>query len=91
MGDLLTNVVQQYAVHWEELGLKLGLEEYHINNINEDNANRRDRQVETCCTDMLKKWLREIPSPTWGKLDNVIKSLPTVPATLLSTEGKLKH
>ena len=79
LGDLLTNVVEQYAVHWEELGLKLGLKDYQLANISENNANRQSRRVETCCRDMLEKWLREISSPTWGKLDDVIKSLTTAP------------
>jgi len=72
-------VVKQYAVHWEELGLKLGLKDYHLANISENNANCSSGQVETCCSDMLKEWLREISSPAWGKLDDVIKSLTTAP------------
>ena len=38
MGELYTNVVDQYAAEWEQLGLKLGLEDYHIANISKDNA-----------------------------------------------------
>jgi len=91
LGDLLTNVVEQYAVHWEELGLKLGLKDYQLANISENNANRPSRRVETCCRDMLEKWLREISSPTWGKLDDVIKSLTTAPLSNHPKGSVLKY
>ena len=78
LGELLTNIVEQYAVYWEELGRKLGLKDYQLANISENNASLRSRRVETCCRDVLEKWLKEISSPTWGKLDDVIKSLTTI-------------
>ena len=77
LSELLTNILEQYAVHWEELGRKLGLKEYQLVNISENNVTLRSRRVETCCRDVLEKWLREITSPTWGKLDDVIKSFTT--------------
>ena len=76
MAELLTNVVEQHAVHWEELGRKLGLDNYQLANISENNLTLKSRRVETCCEDVLVKWLHN-PSPTWGTLDDAIKSLPT--------------
>ena len=74
--DLLSRVVYKYAVHWEQLGLELGLERYHIANISYNNKHNPKR-AEDCCAAMLEQWLREIPSPTWGKLSDVIKNIPT--------------
>ena len=86
MGELYTNVVHQYAAEWEQLGLKLGLEDYHIANISKDNAHNPDRSV-TCCRTVLEKWLQIVPSPTWGKLDDVIVSLTTAPLQSTGHKG----
>ena len=80
--DLLTCIIEQYAVHWKELGLKLGLKEYQLANISEDNANRKSRQAEVCCREMLKEWLQEISTPTWGKLDDAIKQITDSKGTM---------
>jgi len=74
MQDLHLYVTEQYASQWERLGLLLGLQDYHIANISEDNKNNPNRSV-TCCIAVLEKWLRTIPSPTWGKLENAINNL----------------
>ena len=74
MSDLHSCIVRQYAVHWERLGQELGLEDYIINNISENNA-RHIKRVEECCIAMLQHWLREIPAPTWGKLNDAIKKI----------------
>ena len=60
----------------------MGLNDYDIANISENNA-RHPRRVEVCCTAVLEQWLREIPSPTWGKLDDAVKKikLPTNPVS----------
>ena len=80
--DLLTYIIEQYGVHWRKLGLKLGLKEYQLANISEDNANRKSRQAEVCCREMLEKWLQEISTPTWGKLDDAIKQIPNSKGTI---------
>ena len=74
MRDLQSDIVKQYAVHWERLGLELGLKHYHIANISANNA-RHPTRVEECCTAVLEQWLREIPCPTWNTLDHVIKKI----------------
>ena len=89
LGDLLINIAEQYAVHWEELGRKLGLQDYQLNNISQNNVNRQSRRVEACCREVLEEWLKEISSPTWGTLDDVIKSLTTTPAQSNGHEGTL--
>ena len=81
MRDLHINVVHQYAAHWEQLGLKLGLQNYDIANISKDHAHISDQSV-NCCATMLEKWLQLVHSPTWGKLDDAIKSLPITPTSL---------
>lgn len=79
MRDLITNVIEQYAVYWKELGLKLGLQDYIIANIWESNVYNPNRIV-ACCTSILMKWLQIDPSPTWGKLNDVIKSFTATPS-----------
>jgi len=69
--DLYRSVVPQYAVHWELLGVELGLEQHHLEIISRNNAYNPNR-TEDCCSAMLQKWLKEIPFPTWGKLDDAI-------------------
>ena len=54
------------------LGLELGLEGFHIDNIASDN-----RYVVACCKQMLKKWLQIDTSATWGKLDDAIRVTAT--------------
>ena len=87
MRDLYSNVVHQYAAQWEQLGIKLGLQHYIIANISKDNAYNPDRSV-TCCVTVLEKWLQTVASPTWGKLDNAIRSLTMAPVQ--SASHKLK-
>ena len=87
MGDLLSNFVEQYAVYWKEVGRRLGLKDYQLDNISQNNVNRQSRRVETCCREVLEKWLVEISSPTWGKLDDVIKSLTTAPVQTAGYKG----
>ena len=44
--ELNNHVVEQYAIHWRQLGAELGLKDYHIANITENNASRQLRLVE---------------------------------------------
>ena len=74
MRDLHSHIVKQYAVHWERLGLELGLMDYHIANISVNNA-RYQNKVEVCCTAVLQQWLDIDPSATWAKLDDAIKKI----------------
>ena len=69
--ELSLNVIRQYAAHWETLGALLGLKDYDIANISRDYPNR----AVDACREMLMMWLQIIPSPTWGKLDDAIKSM----------------
>ena len=73
--SLLDRIVhKQYAIHWEKLGMKLGLADHHINAISDNNKYNPNR-VEDCCTAVLKQWLKEVPSPTWGKLNDAVKEI----------------
>ena len=42
--------------------------------ISQNNAFNPNR-MQDCCIAMLQKWLNDIPSPTWGKLDDAINLL----------------
>ena len=64
-------VIHQYAAQWKDLGAQLGLKDYEIANISSDYRN----QCVEACREMLMLWLRNISSPTWGNLDDTIKSM----------------
>ena len=68
------DVVPQYAIHWEDLGIKLGLEKHHIDTISHNNAYNPNRTV-ACCKSMLTKWLEIDCSATWDKIRNAIRSI----------------
>ena len=68
------DVVPQYAIHWEDFGIKLGLEKHHIDTISHNNAYNPNRTVD-CCKSMLKKWLEMDYSATRDKLRNAIRTI----------------
>ena len=72
--ELSQFVIHQYAAHWKDLGALLGLKDYEIANIASDYRN----QCVDACREMLMLWLQNIASPTWGKLDDSIKSLMAI-------------
>ena len=78
MRDLHRYIVQQYAANWDSLGLELGLERFHIDNITRDN-----RCVAACCKEMLNKWLQIDASATWGKLDDAIRVITATPEPVI--------
>ena len=86
MRDLQSNFVRQHAAHWERLALELGLKDYHIANISENNV-RHPRKVEVCCVAVLEQWLKEIPSPTWRKLNDAVKNIKLSSTTSFDKEG----
>ena len=71
LSELSLTVIYQHAAHWETLGALLELKDHHIANISRD---YHGRSVDAC-REMLMMWLRVVPSPTWGKLDDAIKSI----------------
>lgn len=74
--DLYSGVVHPYAAQWEQLGLMLGLPDDCIANVSAKHR-ARPNQSATCCRVMLQEWFKMDPACTWGKLDDVIKTLAT--------------
>ena len=72
--ELSRFVIHQYATQWKDVGALLGLQDYKIANIASDYRN----QCVDACREMLSLWLRSNASPTWGKLDDTIKSLMAI-------------
>ena len=70
MKDLKRYIVKQQSSLWKRIGQELGLNECDIDLISKKYKNKSN-----CCTAMLEQWLREIPSPTWGQLDDAIMSV----------------
>ena len=79
MKDLNRYVVQQQAAQWEELGLELGLERHHINNITKDHPS----EAVIGCGKMLQKWLDIDSSASWRKLHDAVRRIrsPTIGST----------
>ena len=71
MKDLNKHVVKQQAAQWEGLGLELGLERYHIDNITKDHPN----ESVICCRKMLQEWLDIDPSASWRKLHDAVRRI----------------
>ena len=65
----------------------LELKDYQIANISKNNEHNPNRAV-ACSTAVLEKWLKEVPSPTWGKLEDSINKLP-IKKQLCNTTGML--
>ena len=86
MRDLRSNFVRQHAVQWKRLGLELGLKDYDIANISENYA-CHPRRVEECCVAVLEQWLKEMPSPTWRKLNDAVKNIKLSSTTSHDKEG----
>ena len=77
MPNLITYVVNQYAIHWKVLGIKLGLEDHQIEEISYNNKYNPNRAQDSCI-DMLRLWLKAVLSPTWGKLSDAINEVISV-------------
>ena len=82
--ELSLNVIHQYAAHWETLGALLGLKDYDIANISRNYPNDAVR----ACRELMMMWLQNIPSPTWAKLEDAIKSLKRI--SISNQRGKIK-
>jgi len=74
LADLHLHIVPKYAVHWEDLGLHLGLNRDQVAIISKNNAYNPDR-TRDCCKEMLAKWLNIDTSATWGKLKDAINTI----------------
>ena len=71
--DLLL-IIPEYAAYWRGIGTELELKDYHLDNIDLDNAYHPYRTTQ-CFRCVLEQWLKEISSPTWGKLDDAIQGI----------------
>ena len=86
--NLNKHIIEELAVHWERLGLELGLKDYQIANISKDNEELSLNRLVACFRAMLELWLIKIPNPTWGKLDDAIKTTTLKMATSPTSTNK---
>ena len=84
MRDLHTRIIDKYAVHWEKLGLILGLADYRIETISNNNKHNSNR-TKDCCIAMFREWLRDVHLPTWGKLYDAIDEIEANIETMTNT------
>lgn len=68
MKEFLRHVLPSYATKWWEIGVALGLPLGRLHIISTDHPNSCIER----CREMLCEWLRQEPSPTWGKLADAI-------------------
>ena len=69
-------VVPHCSTKWRELGLALGVTTSQLDIIHVDHPN----SCEERCRVMLRKWLQQDPSATWGKLVDAIHSSTLSPS-----------
>ena len=82
--DTNTHVVPYCAEKWRELGEALGFSPSQLNIINVDNPS----SCEERCKVMLRKWVQQNLSATWGKLVDAAKAIHSVHCALPnSNEG----
>ena len=74
--EFLSNVIPQYAAHWEDLGALLEVEDHHIDVIARDYRN----QSVHACREMIN-WRQTVPPPTWGKLEDAFNLLKEILAS----------
>ena len=69
-------VIKPYSKHWREIGIKLQLQIWALDNIQANCAND-PRGIERCCAEMINEWLRVDVDATWLKLLNAIDTATT--------------
>ena len=84
--DLSNLVTPDYAAKWKEIGLKLGVKKSNLDIIEHNYG----RSAETCCNEMLGKWLDTSTNVAWK---DVLESLKykTIPQMEkpFSTDGNI--
>lgn len=88
--DLSKHVIEQYAIHWEEIAKLLQLPLYVIDNIRANFRNKPDK-VQGCFTETLIQWGQRISSPTWGKLDDAIHIVVSIHSGVIPSEGNTQY
>ena len=66
--ELYRYVTPQYAAHWREIGIQLGLSDAKLRIIRADNPD----SVEKCCNELLAQWLKRCPTASWEELFKAI-------------------
>ena len=67
MGELNKYLIK-YCEMWKSIGLKLELEDDFIS-VTQSN---HPMQIEECFREVLRKWLKQDPRPTWSTLEFAI-------------------
>lgn len=75
LSDLQTKIIPQYAARWRDLGVQLDITTNSLDIIAANNVHHRE-YVNSCCRDMLIKWIEIDTEATWNKLHNAIVKLP---------------
>ena len=58
----------QYAAHWKDIGIFLGIQPGQLAVIQADNP----ANTNGCCTDLFIKWLEGVENVTWEKVFQAI-------------------
>ena len=69
LGDLYEHVTPEHAANWKEIGVRLGIPNGELNNIEAG----WPTNVKWCCNKMWDKWLEIDKSASWNKIRTVIK------------------
>ena len=73
MEDLVKYIVPLYSLNWRALGTLLHVHTEKLNDIAKEKKTNQEQ-----CKEVLKEWLSSDIEPSWGKLLDVVKSLPVI-------------
>ena len=85
--DLVEYLTPDYAVHWKEIGLLIGVPIGEIQAIEYG----KSTLPKVCCNEMLMKWLELDANASWGKIFNAIDSPGVCYEDHLPSNSKLDH
>ena len=84
MQDIITIVVPRIMAEWQNVGFCLSIDQHTIEAIEKDH-----KYCETCCKNLLKRWLCTSHNPTWKRLIDGIKKLKDLTAAAEGIETDL--
>ena len=83
-------VLPQYAAHWKEIGIFLGIQLGQLAAIQANNP----ANVNGCCTELFIKWLNGVGNVTWEKMFEAIDQATisfSIDSTAIPTTGTSKQ
>jgi len=65
------HVVSNYAAGWKDIGMELGLSFDMMEIVEKDHPH----EIVACFREVLSKWLKTAPTPTWSTLEVALSNV----------------